>query len=56
MIRLAEEYGIKVGFIMDLIIREFNPKVGENLIRYALEHFWNNDVCSLLAPKFSKII
>ena len=43
---------------MDLIIREFNPKVGENLIRYALEHFWNNDVavaCQTLSfPKSSE--
>jgi hypothetical protein len=49
--KVAVEYMINVGFIMDFVIKE-DSENGKNLIRYALEYFWDNDAAVAAAICF----
>jgi len=49
--KVREEYMINVGFIMDFMIKE-DSENGKNLIRYALEYFWDNDAAVAAALCF----
>jgi hypothetical protein len=49
--KVAVEYMINVGFIMDFMMKE-DSESGKNLIRYALEYFWDNDAAVAAALCF----
>jgi hypothetical protein len=53
VVRVAVAYMIRIGFIMDCLIKE-DSENGKNLIRYALEYFWDNDA-AVAAALFSKL-
>lgn len=49
--RVAVTYMIRVGFIMDFLIKE-DSQNGKNLVRYALNYFWDNDAAVAAALCF----
>jgi GNAT superfamily N-acetyltransferase len=56
IIRIANAYGINVGFIMDLVTNEKESERGRSLIRSALEYFWNQNVAVAAALCFPNCV
>lgn len=44
IMRIASAYVKNVGLIMEIVTRENDSEIGRNLVHYALDYFWNNDV------------
>jgi hypothetical protein len=53
--RVAVAYMIRVGFIMEFFIKG-DSENGKNLVRYALNYFWENDVAVAAALCFPNCI
>ena len=55
IIRIANAYGINVGFIIDLVAKQDEPEVEKDLIQFALAYFWNNNVAVGSSIVFSEL-